>query len=737
MANNCLDTAHWDQKRSFLSKLAKQYKQPYVRGSTCAEDPDSYLDSIIQDIKEMRRDCLEAAGLAKEFLKSYEAITTEQVREGNMREKLEERLKDINTELAQANREIGYRENKIEFLERELAESEHSYKTLYHEHAKSKRAIQHIRKELDAIQRVNHKKDVAESNKKNLLDLELYKESKDKAEQLQALVASKEAELEVIITRLDQLEAKLMYEVSINEKNKLLIAQLTSENEECKREAEEYRIKYKISEENLQKYELEITQFRAMISNLDKSKGKFSGLSISDVHFEDFMPIIESPRTTPSLGDMVDEKDFEQREDTPVLMMITRRNLVKTPKAFKFEHAFKEDLKVHTCESVIIEGKKEVDRSNLRFKIEVTNHSKVDLPAKTIDSADLGMQTLGGIRNMQNQCGISIKPERRMHEVCYLDNCLVDIQKSPGIKPVLCMKKDSVSYSIVCEARRREYETVKKGEIDIPSVELRRPNLEIENGIYASFIDISSRKSQFSLYKSPAIGIEPVIAEKSLKIQSEQQLTIQSIKKKPKIYVRRSLNSATASGRSLYSLNPAPIFTHRPKSNSHFRTDSSPNSNYIPVKACSQQHFPRPLHSHYNLSSTLSACIPSSPRHLTTNKESIIDIHPIQPNSNDCKSLQQSSDFIMEIMPSRSNKRSNTLGQSALETQATEDWEGKEHHHKQNSAVTMDSSILSCREDYSNSLLSYEDTRSVKSEISSRSRRSRTGTQSCAKCIIF
>ena len=260
MASNSLGTKNLDQKRSFLSRLARQYKKPYLRLSTCAEDHDSYLDTMIQDIKEMRRDCLEAAGLAKEFLKSYEAITFEQVRGEDMRVKLEERLTDMNTDLGQANREIGVRENKIEFLERELAESEHSYKTLYHEHAKSKRAIEHIRKELETIQRVNSKKDVAESNKKNLLDLELYKESKDKAEQLQALVASKEAELEVIIERLDQLEEKLMYEVSINEKNKLIISQLTSENEECKREAEEYRIKYKISEENLQKYELEITR---------------------------------------------------------------------------------------------------------------------------------------------------------------------------------------------------------------------------------------------------------------------------------------------------------------------------------------------------------------------------------------------------------------------------------------------------------------------------------------------
>lgn len=732
MVYDSIDTSQLDHQKSFLSKLAKQYKQPYTRRSLCAGDPDSYLDSIIRDIKEMRRDCLEAASLAKKFLKSYETITTQQAKGDKLRVKLEDRLNDMNTELAQANREIGYRENRIELLERELAESEHSYKTLYHEHTKSKRTIQHLRKELDSIERVNHKKDVVESIQRHLLNFELYKENKEKVEQLQALLLSKEAELQAIIARLDQLEAKLMNEVSINEKNKLIIAQLTSENEEYKREAEEYRIKHKISEEILQNYEMEITQFRAMISNLDKSKGKFSGLSISDVHFEDFVPILESPRTTPSLGDMFDEKEFEQREDTPVMMLVTRRNQIKTPTAFKFEHLLKEDLKVHACESVVIEGKKEVDRSNLKFKIEVTNNSKVDIEARRIQTTDLGIQTLAEMRNMQNQCGISITPERRMHEVCTLDNCLVDIQNSPGIKPVLWMKKDSVSYSIVCEDKSREYKTVRKGEITIPSVEGRRPNLEIENGMYASFIDISSRKCQFSLYKSPAFDIEPINSQKSLKIQSEQQLSIQSIKKKPKIYARRSLNSATASGRSIYTYNPDPIFTRNPyktpKSNSHFRTEFSPNSSYTPIQVYTQQQLsPRPFDSQF---------IPSSP-HLTTHNESIIEILPLQPNSNDYKPLQQSSEFIMEIVPSKSNKRYKTLAQSALDTQVSEDGDTEEHHHKNMSAMTMDSSILLYQEDYSNSLISYEDIHSSKSEISSKSRRSRTGTQSCGKCIIF
>jgi hypothetical protein len=454
------------------------------------------------------------------------------------------------------------------------------------------------------------------------------------------------------------------------------------------------------------------------------------------------MPILESPRTTPSLGDMFDEKEFEQREDTPVIVLVSRRNQIKTPKAFKFEHALKEDLKVHTCQSVVIEGNKEVDRSNLKFKIEVTNHSKVDIQARMIESLESGVQTSGGLRQMQNQFGISITPERRMYEVCYLDNCLVDIQNSPGIKPALCMKKDTVSYSILCEERSREYETVRKGEINIPSVDVRRPNLHIQNGMNASITDISSRKSQLSLYKSPALGIEPVISQKSLQIQSEQQLSIHSIKKKPRIYARRSLNSITASGRSLYSFDPKPIFSksiyQTPESNSHFLTEFSSNSSYLPDQLHNQEHSsPSSFDSRLNLSSSLSVILPSSPRNLTTHNESIIEIFPIQPNSFDYKPLDQSLELTMEIMPSRSDKRYKTLHSSVLETQVTEGCEAKEHYSKQITEMTIDSSSLLYQEGYSNSLISYEDTRSVKSEISCRSRRSRTGTQSCAKCIIF
>lgn len=716
MKSNLIDSQQIDQQRIFLKKLSKHLKLPYVRRTTFVGDAEAYLDGIIRDIKEVRRDCAEAVSLAKSFLKSYEALSKEYAQGTIISEEQREKLQEMNSELTQAHREIGYKEQRIEMLEREITEADNSYSQICNEQTQDKRTLKQLQKEIENFERDEQKKGLNDSIQKHLINFEINKENKEKIIQLQFVVNSKDAEIQIITKSLEDYKTKLAYEISTNEKNKSLISELISEIEYHKREAEEFSTKHKIAQEKGQNYEMEIMQYKIIIANFDNEKLR-RGSEIS-------MPATRqnSVFNSPSLGDMLDELDFEQREETPVMLLVSARKQFGTQDTFSNyeQQTVRRMMQVQRCGSVIAEGK-ECRKDKVRFNNEISNTHIVDIACRDIQVIDSYTESQRYELSLENQGRIHINPKTRLNEIYSLVDGLLDIPDKWEDKPTVIMNKENSHQVSNSETIKSKYAINQEGHLSIHSKEICKPVLLVNNRNHASLRCLDPNSSQLSLYKISQINIEPLILLKPLGIQSEKPFSLNNVHNQHIFSSPILLNPLNIQSVPSHNIQKPPLNFNRDLSNVILA-----NSTILSTESESSLDIP------YNQQQ--SPFISTVSQSLSIKNQIVYSFIPIKASSVDHKKFSQSKEFVIEITPKASTTK-KAHAQSVLETQISDDGLPIVDHHKQSSGMTLDSSILSYQinsshEDYTNSLIDY-------TEKTDQKKISSAGTDSCAKCIIF
>jgi hypothetical protein len=340
--------AHIDQ----LERLSSSYKQSYNRRDYNESEPEAYIDGLLGDMKDMRRDVMEAVRLGKRYIKSYESISHECLEYSRRYEALEEKIDELTHEVDQSSRELHHKEARIELLEHEVNASEAAFKALNMENSKLKRDIKNLQKEMETKEKQFHMKETAQENQRNQMVAEANKEGSERIDRLTKEIKRQEMEIQALFNRNKEFEAKYVNEAKNNEANKQGIAQLQNTVRAYQKQLDEYKLKCSVSEDKNKALEIELLQKKSLLENMELQKARrISTVSIDELQIEESEDESEEPvkehhkeiSTTPkvsfaappqleSLGDLIDEEEFEIKRNSPKNSMV----FLVSPKSTNF-----------------------------------------------------------------------------------------------------------------------------------------------------------------------------------------------------------------------------------------------------------------------------------------------------------------------------------------------------------------------------------------------------------------
>lgn len=326
-------SAHLSQ----LERLSNSYKQSYKRGSYNEAEPEAYIDGLLGDMKDMRKDIMEAVRLGKRYIKNYESISHECLDYSRRYEHLEQKIDELTHEVEQSSRELYHKEARIELLEHEVNASEAAFKALNMENSKIKKDIKTLQREITTKEKQFQMKEVSQENQKQQMVADANRENAERIDRLNKEIRRQELEIQALFNRNKEFEAKYVSEAKSNESSKQGVSQLQNQLRSYQKQLEEYKHKDFASEDRIKVLETELVQNKSLLENMKIQKARrVSTISIKEVLAEEEeykSPIhsVTNASQLESLGDLIDDEEFEKPQEAPRSSMI----FLLSPKANK------------------------------------------------------------------------------------------------------------------------------------------------------------------------------------------------------------------------------------------------------------------------------------------------------------------------------------------------------------------------------------------------------------------
>jgi hypothetical protein len=195
-------------------------------------------------------------------------------------------------------------------------------------------------------------KETAQENQRNQMVAEANKEGSERIDRLTKEIKRQEMEIQALFNRNKEFEAKYVNEAKNNEANKQGIAQLQNTVRAYQKQLDEYKLKCSVSEDKNKALEIELLQKKSLLENMELQKARrISTVSIDELQIEESEDESEEPvkehhkeiSTTPkvsfaappqleSLGDLIDEEEFEIKRNSPKNSMV----FLVSPKSTNF-----------------------------------------------------------------------------------------------------------------------------------------------------------------------------------------------------------------------------------------------------------------------------------------------------------------------------------------------------------------------------------------------------------------
>ena len=318
------------------------------RSRNFAASPEIIIQELLTEIMSGRKYLKQATSIAEKFLEAYQTTGEEVSRLRVKNESLQEDIGELNTRIQKYEKEIEIKDNRYESIALEATDMERVMKMLNSD-------ISHLKKEKDLLKKEIAQKEQAvivrentiQQRQKMIIEVEKDKEV-DKGLQLKydCLIADnkkKQAEIDELNNRINEIENIVIIEKNNTEKVKTIMQQLKNDNSIKKSELEEMKQKYMNAKEKYKQCNEELVQQKSFNEGLVKEYDRQRRKSVTSIQrdsveiTEEVTNIIQDKAAhmkSESIGEIMQELDITdpQLTDTSFFILASPSTDQSSPK---------------------------------------------------------------------------------------------------------------------------------------------------------------------------------------------------------------------------------------------------------------------------------------------------------------------------------------------------------------------------------------------------------------------